>query len=292
MRRVIILLSILVLTISCEKFIDMEIPDHGRKIVVNCFFSDTDTIIVNLSKSVFILDNSEFYAVSGALVRIFDNNTLVATCSEFEQGKYKAIGFVPQKGKRYKIEVVKENDTLFSTSILPQSIPFVIADTSLIVRDYNTYFRVKINLNDPVGVKNYYMIQFSLDKTMDSLYYHDPFVYFSSDDKVIETYYENGGIFSDALFDGKTKSISFDLNTYDFWNDTNKLKINLYSLSEEMYLYIVSYVAQQNTSFSPFAEPVIVFNNIENGYGIFAGYSVFSDTLFVPKLNEWGYYKE
>ncbi len=289
MRRIVILLFIFIATVSCEKFLDMEIPDKGRKMVLNCFFNDNDTLIVDLSKSVFILDNSNFNPIKKATVNIFENSNLVATCTEFEGGKYKAIGFIPQKEKKYKIEVIQEGDTLTSISTIPSNVPFSIVDTSVYSRDYESYFRVKLSLNDPAGVKNYYMINFSLENTMDLYENNESYIYFSSEDKVIETFYESNAVFSDDLFNGKTKNITFDLSIYDFWNDTNKLKITLYSLSEEMYLYIVSLMAQQETSFSPFAEPVIVFNNIQNGYGIFAGYSSYTDSLIVPKLNNYIY---
>jgi len=47
-------------------------------------------------------------------------------------------------------------------------------------------------------------------------------------------------------------------------------------------LYAVTSQAQQNTNGSPFSEPVMVYNNIKNGYWIFAGASVYKDSIIVP----------
>jgi len=267
----------------------MELPDKGRKMVLNCFFNDQDSMVVDLSSSVFILDNSNFKPTSNASIKLYENHNLVASFVEFESGKYKTIGFKPQKEKEYRIEVSKGENTLSSIGSIPPSMPFSIVDTSTYTKDYEYLFKVKLNINDPAGVKNYYMINFIVDNYSETEPYYQYNTYFSSEDKVIETFYESNAVFSDALFDGKSKNITFNFSAYDFWNDTNKLSIVLYSLSEEMYLYVVSLMAQQEISFSPFAEPVIVFNNIKNGYGIFAGYSSYTDSIIVPKLPNYIY---
>lgn len=56
-------------------------------------------------------------------------------------------------------------------------------------------------------------------------------------------------------------------------------------VSEAYFLYKETYALQQSVDGDPFAEPVTVFNNIENGYGIFAGYRTTLYPLEVPSQN-------
>ena len=50
------------------------------------------------------------------------------------------------------------------------------------------------------------------------------------------------------------------------------LNILLLSVSEQYYKYVTSVIEQQNNNDDYYAEPTKVYNNINNGYGIFAGY--------------------
>ena len=56
------------------------------------------------------------------------------------------------------------------------------------------------------------------------------------------------------------------------------LKLN-YS-KEDYFKYKLSLEKYQETAGDPFAQPVQVYSNVENGFGIFGGYSVYRDTLF------------
>jgi len=87
------------------------------------------------------------------------------------------------------------------------------------------------------------------------------------------------------LFEGKTQVLSFDLDIYNFINDENNLNIELFSISKDIYMYLLTFQAQQETEESPFAEPVMVYNNIKDGYGIFAGFSVYKDSILIPNMS-------
>ena len=52
---------------------------------------------------------------------------------------------------------------------------------------------------------------------------------------------------------------------------TLTLSIYLHNISKSYYYYRISLELYQNASGNPFAQPVQVFSNIENGFGVFAG---------------------
>ena len=101
--------------------------------------------------------------------------------------------------------------------------------------------------------------------------------------------YTNMLFFSDELLEGDTiaKDIYFakKIGGSDPEHfDNLKAYFKLSTISEEYYLYGKSYVEQSEAiDFSLFVEPVSVFSNINNGYGIFAGYGQCTDSVFYNK---------
>ena len=61
--------------------------------------------------------------------------------------------------------------------------------------------------------------------------------------------------------------------TIDLWNENadtdRKLIVRLANMSKDSYLYLRSLQQYMQARDNPFAEPVVVFDNIENGHGIF-----------------------
>jgi hypothetical protein len=79
-----------------------------------------------------------------------------------------------------------------------------------------------------------------------------------------------GVLLKDVRFNGKETEMTFKAFTFFGYGRT---QIVLRSVSEEYFNYKATKGLQNNTSGDPFAQPVNVFNNINNGFGIFAGYS-------------------
>lgn len=101
-------------------------------------------------------------------------------------------------------------------------------------------------------------------------------------------------LFTDELFNGKEFTLKFKDNFgvteippgYEdaFYSDyivRESLQINLQSISREMYLYLQSKKAAEDTFGNFFSEPVQIYNNITNGIGIFGA---FTNNVFEYKL--------
>ena len=271
----------------------MEIPDKGRRIVANCFLSDTGSVTVALFRSRFILDNSNFQIITDAEIQLYENDVLVSTLAEDSPGIYISHGFVPAPGRKYSIQIKKGSDQVSASTTLPTPLPFVFVDTVRVQSDYSEYLRIKIRITDPPGEENYYMIGFEMPpKDTEPEYSYAYNIYFNTDEPFIEGYTDGFGLFSDVLFRGQTQVMSFDFDTYNFFNDTNTVHIILRSISKDMFLYLLTMEAQRNASFSPFAEPVMVYNNIIEGYGIFAGYTTYTDSVNIPNISNGNFWIE
>lgn len=103
---------------------------------------------------------------------------------------------------------------------------------------------------------------------------------------VIEDYFENRIIFNDQLFEGSNFTINLTTTEFiqeieliddgvelDVNYDPNfRLFITVNRLSASYYSYITTAGLQESLSGDPFAEPVQVYSNIENGLGYFGSY--------------------
>jgi hypothetical protein len=87
--------------------------------------------------------------------------------------------------------------------------------------------------------------------------------------------------FNDHLFDGSTVTIDFLLGEYylDGKEGASAIYISLSKISNEYFLYESSYQKYLSSQGSIMAQPVQVYTNIENGLGVFAGYSTATDSI-------------
>jgi len=109
---------------------------------------------------------------------------------------------------------------------------------------------------------------------------------FSNNESADEILFESSNsmytVFTDELFNGKSYSLNFYLNesiAYQLQRlDTTRgnfyiIKFELQSLTKDTYYYIKSLGSSMWSNEGLFSEPVQVYNNIENGLGIFGGCS-------------------
>jgi hypothetical protein len=101
------------------------------------------------------------------------------------------------------------------------------------------------------------------DNWSQSFFSTDPFFLGGSQDN----YFWDGAAFRDDAFDGQKQRITIDL---DYVGNNGILLI---SATEEHFLYHLSYKAYQDSNGDPFAQPVQIYSNVENGLGIFAGHN-------------------
>lgn len=304
MKYYIILIFSVISLYSCEKTINLKIEDKGRKIVVNSIAYADSTLKVNLSESKYILSSYyEIIPVSDAEISLFENETEIEKISQGIYGIFEFSYFL-KEGKQYIISV---NSSKFGTSVAKTNIP---SKTHINKIDYevkesnnNGYTNIdgvdfKLQFKDNISETNFYWVQ---------VYYTDTYEYidYQTDDTIRNTYTnylslntydpstaaiylsKPGLLFNDELFNGEEYTLSFyiDYLYFGFSEDGNNVKTTYYftlvNISEELYNYYISYSKYRESDGNPFAEPVKVFNNIENGFGIFGGSNVAIDSVLI-----------
>lgn len=291
---------------ACETVVEVDVPREAPKLVANAFINPDSLISVRVSKSKFVLDNAPLRTVDHANVSIFENDELKEQLAFLGEGLYSA-SFKPSEGKAYTLRIAADGfESIEATTFIKNPVPIQEiqydtiseeAGSSCIGDDctifYYTNFKLNLKLNDPADEENFYEVEvfkkgiqviYNYDSVgnyypVDSIIYYQP-VYLSSEDPAVsdlefefegEGYYGETLLFSDEIFNGKSYMLNFKTNDYS--TDTEELIVTLKSLDEARYRYLRSKELQNWNEGNPFAEPVNVYNNIENGYGIFGGYS-------------------
>ncbi len=123
----------------------------------------------------------------------------------------------------------------------------------------------KIALQDEGGIDNYYEFKLRVTYKSDpnSSWYDYVKSYTPYMEKVEESQY-----LKDDAFDGETYHIELLSNK----RDTTKyeLKVEVNAITRDKYLFAKTLIAYTIAQDNPFAEPVIVHTNVENGQGIFS----------------------
>jgi len=297
-KKILFILLAIACLWACEKVEDIvDFPRHKSRLVVNGFFHADGRWEFDVSKSLSVIDNAPLAKINNASIQIFENDILIETLTLplIKDGFYHSdTDSKPVFGKNYSIVVSADGfESVSAADKLPTPVPIVSTDFKIIDSSFYTssgsniygYINstVSIKFNDPVGEENFYQLEVLYPYTLynfDSSKYQNRFISFhlNSDDLSIEEGLEGNIIFSDLIFDGQTYEISAEFTHY---NAPPEFTYYIYfkSLSKSCFLYKKTYGLYLNKMNDPFAEPVQVYNNIENGFGIFAGYAADVDTI-------------
>jgi len=290
----IILFFLAIILFSCEKIIPFTGDVTQPKIVVNSLFQSDNFWEVHVSSSLSVIDTGSLSNIENASVLILDNqNNLVEVLSHDSLGFYKGTT-IPQAGQQYKIEVSAPGYvSINAEDQLPESINISNVDTSSSSIGDNERMDISITFTDPINFSNYYRLEIEI-----GLIYEDDFgtmEYFEFpasmilEDPVFENYGGGPvtqGLFVDNSFNGEEKTIEIQIdNIIKEFDKADELEIDhirlyLYNITEPTYLFSKSYQVYGNANGNPFAQPVQVFSNVTNGFGIFAGAQVNTYDIF------------
>lgn len=275
---------------SCELIIDVDVPYDGDKIVINGLQRTNNRWTVDLSRSLYVLDNAYKYGfppLPGADVTVFDEDGSFIKLTPDTLGYYIHDSY-PREGHKYRI-VVKAHGLpdVESEMVVPRAIKMkdVKWDSSGVDQS-NQYFsnvKVDITFDDPANEKNYYAIRLAQHFTVtyqrpidpaprtDSItQYYDAVI----DDPAISTEEDRKRRFSDATFNGTTYTAPIDISFYSSPGyKVYRIDLELITISDEYYKYEESRSLYNEVDGDPFAQPVQIYTNISNGFGVFAGTS-------------------
>ena len=288
------LFFILFLLTSCTKEIVIDLPDHEGKLVINSLFSPDTLLCVHVSRSRVITDT--FFIQETAPVVVLKYAEKADTFQSTGNGYYVSQTLIPKVETNYSIEVFSmEHGIATASDKIPEETPFevinYVQEAGIDGEGYN-FSSITIRFNDSPVEKNYYELmlkkEFAISKKKSTK------LWSWSNDAVIKNEgfindVSDNLFFSDELINGKSHTLAFNFyHSLDESNIASHFFIHFRSVSVNYFLYkkklMLHFENQIGDIWDGTGNPVNLYSNVENGYGIFAGYSENTDTVTV---NEW-----
>ncbi len=306
MKKILLLIAIVIAFISCEKTVTVNIPVQAPKLVVNGIIQANNPFIVSVTKSEAVLSSNtaNSFKVNNAFVQLYENGILRDTLiynSTNDNYKVKN-GTVAIVGKTYKLTAAANNfvtvdaENTTPSNIAIQSITRIVnARTDA---NGNTQDEVKIKFIDNGAEANYYL--FKIKRPIynnGAVIQYDGVYCVKSNDVDIERPANNDPsdvnscldrefLMLDNNFNGSTKTITLFINsnelavyTNPFNNKKYKSIVEINNISKNYYNYRKSKQTYRDNEDNPFSEPVLVYSNVNNGYGIFSSFTIAIDTI-------------
>jgi len=296
----------LLMASTCEKPVTFKVDPPSPELLISSNFQDRSAIKVEVSKVTYDalrVGHKEF--LTDALVSILEDDNLleelqvVYPTTPRGQLFYSSSDITPEIGKEYIIQVEVEGFQMVTAkSIIPARVEirdFAVGQVtknqsqgSLVFYDFPVY----IAYDDPPAEKNFYHLKIQQEIVEFSIIEGDTLpsrsfrrnINFSSDldDNFVNAYFAGGVLLQDDPFGGQ---YGFDMSIpiNPSFQKLGRLFVELRTVSEEYYRFHNSLdrIEQQGGDTGGFPEPAIPYNNIENGSGIFAGYTAAVDSITV-----------
>jgi hypothetical protein len=278
MKKLLVLILVTAGLSSCnfefEKEIETDFKIGDNKLVLNSIFNDQFEASFKVYRSNAPLDWSSTDSVlSTAQLMIYEDGIFKETVPFDPNLVEFRTTFVPQEGKTYKVVGKYPGlPEVNASSRLPVKIPFASysfqEDAGVDVNgDPQSSFTFTIP--DPAG-KNFYRLEFH--RNGGGGFYKSEF---ESEDPVLkgDGFLDEEGStkedFNDQLFDGQQKTITIKFRKELSPTTFARYRIHLQHVSEEAYNYLSKMDLEYYSYPDPFVEPVFIYSNVQNGYGIF-----------------------
>jgi hypothetical protein len=292
MKKLIISFSALLLIVACEKEIEFTPEEVVPRIVVNSIFAQGDTIWMNLSESRNILYEGVLPIIENANAQLLDiNDNVIGTFIYDDYGMYYCTSVAISLATTYGVRVEASGfNSVTASSLLPNLISLTSLDTVDVPNDELDF---KLSFLDDASQTNFYGI---------SIIYHGAYIdeigevisFQSARSYTSEVFVANGTadiddgrrydseyFFSDNGFNGQTIDFKCTTSRYEGAEPGGYFVVQLKNLNVDLYKYYLSLRRYKDANGNPFAEPVQVYSNITDGFGIFGGTATYRDTIWI-----------
>lgn len=301
---ILLLVSLIMILPACEKEVPLDVEKTDQKLAILCTFSPGEPFNVELAKSISLFhSNPNDDLVDDAEITICSDTYCAPAfplpTNDFSNpnSKYQSSDdlIIPEENKDYNICVKIDGfDPISAQSVIPQLSEISHSTVGEItkyssefdsIQDYN--IRLAFKFSDDQDEDNYYHAKFyQVLDNVSSANLADPDTialleanqgFSLIDDKLSGgfTVTSGGVLFKDVTFNKSLQELVFEPN-FSFDNTKHEpveIIIELRTVSKEYYDYYSSAYRQNSQANVPFSDPTIVFSNVTNGLGVFAGYN-------------------
>jgi len=280
---------------TCEE--DLRVPGENPEpgLVITGDFSTEFVIELYVTTTLPLFDPFDGEFIENASIELFEEAVKV---DEFNYDPNTASYYsniIPAVDKEYTVKVSAPGfETIEATNIIPKPVETFEISVNDIKRreitndnhrsDLEISFNATVTINDPSDDENYYHINFSLIDSLRETVGGNTITYLAEGLPIVLKDPINnspaipgfsGAFVRDQMFNGQSQDFVFNITNEVIKANylSGDLVLEIRSVSEEYYLYHTSLYRQYQASQVPLSEPVQVFTNIKNGYGLFGGYS-------------------
>lgn len=277
---------------SCEKKLQVDMEKVPQKLVLYSVVSQDSLIEVQVTKSIGITvpeDNNigDSLYLPHATVVVFENEVAAETLNYNPLNKkFKAVSTRMRAGKSYRITA---DATGYTTAQGKATLLPVVPVNNVFFKknarmneDGDWMDEVKIVFTDPANADNYYRVYIKLYNGNDAgcIKATDIDIEDLNGDGIINPLgciSPGELIISDKNFNGLAKTLVLYVRNGRLVVNRNRYPyVLLQQISKDFFLFTKSQALVKNIQDNPFAEPVNLWTNITNGYGIFTGISQYS----------------
>jgi hypothetical protein len=297
------LLGLAAILFACEEPLDPEyFPPAESKLVVVSKFSEGKAIEVSISKNRPIGNSDPVEYITDARVELYLQDTLLEQLELVPAGEENDFPYYisqtnfPKSGVEYTIKVMVAGfQTVMAKSRIPPSVRItkfrVDQTTTEPISGTNrqrNYFHTTIDFDDPNETGNYYHLNISqqvkefIVEGKDTLVGRKtlhPVTFNPLDNKNTITANLEGGLLFEDKPNGQELKITFYIDTDPKMENFGKTYLELRTISDDYYFYYTTLSKSGGVNPDPLSPPPTIYQNVENGLGIFAGYSNVMDSL-------------
>ncbi len=266
--------------IGCVEKAKISLPKAETKLVVNCFISPGDSVVM---ATVRLSQPKWQYSVNiGALVDdisdarvIITDGTVSDTLTYISQLHFYSTGInaiTIQEGKSYSLTVTTPDGKQVSASTSVPVGKFGIESYKVtIIRNKPSLleYSTELIVNDIPGASSYLAVY---EKNILAIK-NDTSKFFNDTSSISGGYYPH---FENDENIARSRFVYSNQVRYDIGGDTilfSRHYIEVLNCSREFYLYHSSLTRAIESSGNPFADPVMMYSNFNNGFGCFGAFS-------------------
>lgn len=294
--KYIIILAALIIQWSCTKELPLPDLNADQRLVINGYLSAEQPVEIHISESCGLNDtNCIDNFISDAEVFMNDGSENISLEHQ-GQGIYSNASYMIKPNSNYTIVAKQKERTATAHSKIPDSFTANYLGSDEIESEWGIVRAFDFEIIDDPAVENYYILEGYieiLDRTRDEGFssevngYEEPVSSHYTNDPNAENKELAAGIdyeewalrrvfLPDANFNGESYQTRFVIRDseilYTGAADSSRAHVSVRSVSKEFYEYEKSLTKLRLSRGDLFQEPELVYSNIENGLGIFAGY--------------------
>ena len=294
--------GMLLMGATCERTVELDIPEPPPRLVVNSSFTLGKRVEVTVARSQAIRDTDLPEYLANAVVTLYQGDQFIEQLELFIDPAprippyYITQSFTPLAATTYTIRVEALGfETVEAHSFIPEPVALTTMQVSGLQQDggselYTRLFtyQLELDFDDPAEEENFYHLNVFQEIFDISIVSGGDTIRENRRLERIPLQTNNNKIVPDVLIGGllmKDKPAPEDLK-FDVaveivpeFEALGHIYAELRTVSREYYLYFTTFNRQQNQSDGPFNDPIIIFNNVENGHGYFAGYNTTQDSI-------------